>query len=1095
MVRSPRLSQCPKYRPATQITPDSVDDLPTQQQDFLTQDDQRLLFQDDSSRILSINGEESFPTEVQHTCRDYYDQLFSSDSDSETTKSSFTQQLSLNDQDSSSDMSISDSDLSISDSDSSDGNLSVLNYQFEPIQESLRNSPSSSSQRLSVNHIPDPAELSLKEQDELLGYNQPLPKLMTQETSPDNHTDKIATFNIRNQYSHNAAAELMTKEDLTYIAFQEPFASCNTPPDSWQSFSKSELQSARIECYQTKHQIILIDSLKWGGKIVANFESFLGGRVTGIAFKFGNGKALGIISIYASTAEIHHNTTTSNNSEILQHIKELSEKWSNKIANIDIIIVGDFQETCTISNRDNVGKFRKMKECEGILANLEDTHESIVRKANHNQSYITRFGDAGGRGIDHIMIPQCDETQTLFQKAYIARDEGATFFPSDHSMLICEYSRADQNNNEDGQAVTKYNYAEIYNIKVKRSGEKGRNISLDMGQFKDSDKYRRQSKIYEKIQEITSENADLTDYHITPLENKLEELTKALWNKGIIDKADGSKNKLVSITEKHALEISIIYRRFTTAIKDVMESLELSQSKDNLANAGITRGNIRKTGGFRMFRNLPIPSKLRYLRTSLLAKEKLIQKAQLWIKEVNIREMNNIEQPCDKKFWDVRDRIVQTNTLQAQARAINTKIKAEDIEREAHINAIKFQKNQKNGKHGKSEGTSDEDIHRENFLPYISESTSQLLNNWLRDANCDQKFNTQPISKWCEILSENIASWKIPLTEFIDCGSIVKDPDLRERINESLSMSSSQIKSIIQKVNKIQIRYRMNTLLHFLKVNTIDAFTRKVLYKQRSAPMTHSVIWDEKLQSHRPCANEIEELQATQEFHGHWMGNTKSSENCAFAKVVTQGKLGPRGIKLFPNRKLSMEDIPKLIHNGNKLSRKVKRAFIAAHNKHTAKLFKAPKSDRKEFFYPFYLRNASGTMNRESHTEEKMWTSLASIPCKARHAGFQMATLGRFGTKWRQVFWKIIKIMLIMRYIPNDLKKIARYPIPKPGKLNEYRPISLCNDVYCFLNGIITEITSAAIEKVMLLHKGITSYRRGKSCATLVTVEQCFRED
>jgi len=71
----------------------------------------------------------------------------------------------------------------------------------------------------------------------------------------------------------------------------------------------------------------------------------------------------------------------------------------------------------------------------------------------------------------------------------------------------------------------------------------------------------------------------------------------------------------------------------------------------------------------------------------------------------------------------------------------------------------------------------------------------------------------------------------------------------------------------------------------------------------------------------------------------------------------------------------------------------------------------------------------------------------------------------------------------------------ARYPIPKPGKLNEYRPISLCDDLYCFLNAILTGITSKAIERAGLLHSGITSYRKGQSCATLVTVEQSFRED
>ena len=225
------------------------------------------------------------------------------------------------------------------------------------------------------------------------------------------------------------------------------------------------------------------------------------------------------------------------------------------------------------------------------------------------------------------------------------------------------------------------------------------------------------------------------------------------------------------------------------------------------------------------------------------------------------------------------------------------------------------------------------------------------------------------------------------------------------------------------------------------------------------------------------------------------MSDSKAKENCAFASVIRKGRLGPRGIKLTPDRKITMDDIPALVHNGHKLSRKIKKAFIKAHNKFTARLFRAPKRPRKEFFYPFYLNGNHETMNKSKLVESKLWKSLTNIPSKARHDGYHIAILGRFDSRWRNILLKFIEIMLIMRYIPADMKKIARYPIPKPGKKNEYRPISLCDDLYCFINGIITQITSDAIEKSKLLHEGITSYRKGKSCATLVTIEQCFRED
>jgi len=1106
MSETPSSCPCPPYIPATQITPDSVDEIPTQDNTLFTQESRRIIFdpvdlvnnhnngrnyydqlfssgsEDDESNEQEYLSQNETQTNrlatpdgnVENVPRNFYDQLFSSDSDTDTSDNDSIRPRILS----------SNSDMSISDSETSEASFSELD--------------SSDDMAVKVRTVPHPTDLTLEEQNELLGHKQPIPKLMTQEPSPQEHIDKIATINVRNKYNHLSAAELMVNENLTFIAFQEPFASCNAPTESWQSFSKCELQSARFDCFQTHHQIIIFDTFKWGGKVISNFESYLGGRVTGIAFKFDDGTSLGIIAIYASSAETHQTLDSSINDDIIINTDRITEKWTSSIANIDIIMLGDLQETCTISDRDNIGAFRKLKSDEGILHHLEQSHVSYARKLCKEQAYITRFGECGGRGLDHIMIPfNHDQEQSRFPNAYIARDKGATYFPSDHSMIICEYSRQnDKNNNEDSQDNTKYNYAEIYNIKVKRSGEKGKDIGLDMGQFKESDKFRSHLNLYEKLQKKTSDSADFTDYYIGPLETRAQSLIKSLWDKGVHENVNGAENKLVSITEDHALELSIIYRKFTEAIKEVMISMELDQPKNNLAQAGTSRGNLRKHKGFRMFKNLPLPSKLRYLRAALNRKANLIQKAQLWIKELNVRDQHGVVTMDEEKFWNIRDNIVKTNSLQSQSNSIRSKILTEEIEREAHVNAISAKQGSQDG--GKdSTKTSEVKLPNQakNFLPHISESMTQLINSWLKDSGCNHGFNLQKKPGWCDVLSSDISNWKMPMTEFYDCGSIIEDRELRDRVYESLDMCSKNLAAVVSRISHIQIMYKKHTLLYFLRVNTIDCFTRKVLQKQRSAPMTHSTIWDESIQDHRPCKNEVEELRATQEFHGQWMGNTKAEENCAFAKVITKGRLGPRGIKLSPDRKLTMADIPKLIHKGDRLSRKVKRSFLRAHNKHTANLFRAPKRDRKEFFYPFFLLNEAGIMNNESATEEKFLTSLASIPCKARHAGFQMATLGRFGSRWRHLLWKLLKIMFIMRYIPNDLKKISRYPIPKPGKLNEYRPISLCNDVYCFLNGIITGITSAAIEKVMLLHKGITSYRRGKSCATLVTVEQSFRED
>jgi len=239
----------------------------------------------------------------------------------------------------------------------------------------------------------------------------------------------------------------------------------------------------------------------------------------------------------------------------------------------------------------------------------------------------------------------------------------------------------------------------------------------------------------------------------------------------------------------------------------------------------------------------------------------------------------------------------------------------------------------------------------------------------------------------------------------------------------------------------------------------------------------------------------MEEMQATSAYHGKWMGNTEAPEVCAFAKITRKGKLGNRGIQLLPNRIVNKKDLDNLLPNHNALPDELKKSFINAHGKHTANLFREPDHDHPDLFYPFYLSSKEGFMNDDIKFTTNFWKSLARIPSKARYEGFQMSVIGRFGQRWRNVLLNIIKLILVMRFVPPELRQMARFPIPKPGKHNEYRPISLCSDIYCFINAVITSYTSLGIEKSNILHEGMCAYRRGKGCSSLVTMELSFRED
>jgi len=913
---------------------------------------------------------------------------------------------------------------------------------------------------------------------------------------PPPAADKIGCYNIQNKFDHNTAAELFIKEEMTFLSLQEPHGMFHTPNDSWSSFQQLELQNARIASFITKHQIILYDTWKWGGKVMDDFRSFDNGRVTSIAFDLGHDQHIGIISVYASTVEALQGVQCQKDGKdhiisSAEIISEIQTGWKHKFGNICSIIMGDIQETQTQDDRDNLGNCRYATPELGILNLLENTHCSLVREMNPKIQYVTRIGRGGGRGIDHILTPVHPKFNNWFSEAKIERFLGQSYFPSDHSLLTCKFHRVGPNNREDGIEKRNYDFNKIFRIKVRKSANEdgGPALCFDDNQFKDCKKYNEQRDLYSKIQKITENNSDTTDYLLGDIEKRSKALFKNLWYAGLCQNVDGPGNKLVEINEAQAVEVAHIVSRFDAAIKDVMQSLSLLSDSNQNDRAGNVRGRLRKRRGFRSFSNLPIPTKLRYFSHRLKRKGKLIKHAINWLKENELRYQNNSEDPLWSEFIKIIIHLNDTSSMEKESVNLMENALREAEEREKHVESITHMKQNTNP------GSTLPNKSLPNILPKVPDFFVDKINSWLREANCSQLFGISFSQENFNTLPDSISLWK-KLTSTID----IETEDMNNEQFKSSSLTILEEALIIAKratykIRKLQCFYRKSTLQYFLNSNKISDFTQKMLPKNRAAPTTHTKIWDQSLDDFRLCQNEDEELRATSEFHGHWMNDSRAPETCAFAKTITKGKLGFRGVDLFPDRIVTEKDIGSLIHNGNKLPQRLKTAFVKAHGTHVSKLFRPPDQDCKDLFYPFYLTNKDGTINEESTVQEKFWKALVSIPSKARYDGFQLAVLGRFGQRWQKQLLNIVKLLLIMRYVPSSLKKIARFPIPKPGKKNEYRPISLCNDLYCFLNGIITQYSSAGIERAKILHEGIVAYRRGMGCHSLVTIEQCFRED
>ena len=1100
-------------------------------------------------------------TSASHTTRNFYDNLFSPDSDSVVSENlEISQQgqdiennefifsgLSMvgnseagqnvtaesspnstflihrsNLNNSSSDISGSDMDISSESSSNITGDIhsagSFCSLENDTAMSLSSSEADDTTSRKTEEHLssdPDPIEnfvepvISFLEEDEianLLGENVQLPKPEQKETLEKNNVDIIASFNVRNKYDHITTAEMIIKERLTFLSIQEPYASSHKASESWKAFQKLELSSARIACYETPYQMILFDSWKWGGRVILPFQSLQYGRVASIGFDLGNSTQVGIISIYApskdsKSTQFSENTTHPTMQITNNLVQKILSKWKLSHPNMITIILGDFQETISTLNRDNLGKYRQEPTPNGVLQGLSATHESVVRKKlPSNTPYVTRFGEEGARGIDHIFFPSDKKFENLCIDAKIKRDIGANYFPSDHSLLTCAISRSSQNNNCSGLDKTKYDYSKLFSIKLSQHGHLGKEFKFDTSQFKDCQKYKDQFKLYGDLLRITNNNSNLTNAYIGDLEIRANALFEDLWTNGVLQDTDGSTNKLVDISEANAAELSYILQKFNSAVKTVMTEVKLDGDQNNNDSAGKTRGRLRTRSGFKIFNNLPVPTKLRYLRTQIEAKSKAILKNIYWIKEHHIRSTfgENEDIPPQIQFWNQWNNILKDDLLLRRAKEVSVAYDVENTERMLHVSAMQHEKHKRDiPKKEVRENIAG------NSLPHVSDNITRLLNFWLSSGGCNQGFNTSLDDSGntggsIAFLSQRILDWKTHLTS-LDIENFEKfdlsKPHQLNLVQSSLERAQSDILKLQKQIIRLQTFYRQSTLNYFLESKNISSFTNKVSFQSRQAPAAHTSIWDDSLQDFRTCKDEIEELEATSAFHGKWMANSASAEVCAFAKIRTAGRLGNRGIELNPNRVVTMADISKLIHNGDALPRRIKKSFLRAHGPHTANLFKEPDRDNPHFFYPFYLLNRKGEISEEAHLERNFWKAIATVPTKARFEGFQLAVVGRFDYRWRQLLLKIVKLILIMRYIPASLKKMARFPIPKPGRHNEYRPISLCHDLYCYIMGVVTSYSSAAIAKAGILHGGLTAYQKGKGCANLVTTELCFRED
>ena len=99
-----------------------------------------------------------------------------------------------------------------------------------------------------------------------------------------------------------------------------------------------------------------------------------------------------------------------------------------------------------------------------------------------------------------------------------------------------------------------------------------------------------------------------------------------------------------------------------------------------------------------------------------------------------------------------------------------------------------------------------------------------------------------------------------------------------------------------------------------------------------------------------------------------------------------------------------------------------------------------------------------------------------------------MAVVGRLPSRWIDLHLRMMKMMMILRILPEQTKVQARVPIPKP-KPGETRPLSLIHDDMCFILGFITKHFTLKCEEIKLFPPTIRAYRQGMSTSFITLVD------
>ena len=244
----------------------------------------------------------------------------------------------------------------------------------------------------------------------------------------------------------------------------------------------------------------------------------------------------------------------------------------------------------------------------------------------------------------------------------------------------------------------------------------------------------------------------------------------------------------------------------------------------------------------------------------------------------------------------------------------------------------------------------------------------------------------------------------------------------------------------------------------------------------------------------RPARSASEALLGTAQTHTNWTNTAgESVEMHGAAETKDAQRTNNFWFKKNPSAP-SKAEIRDLFRPDLQLSDNVHEIVHDAHNPATFELFNLPKPNT-DFLYKYTVDPKNPEINYEK-VEEKFNKFITGTPGSARHKGFHLAVIGRMPFKWSRHWLKGISYILTARIAPKVVKKLTRLPLPKKG-IGQTRPISLVHDIWGFINTIIYDDLSEALERAKCFDDDILAYRKGRSAidpmiTIIALLEECY---